>query len=93
VSAPVLLVYGDLDERVRARASAARIAEAYLGGKGTSLKTVFFAGADHTFRLPASRAGAFAWPKTAPGYPEVLIDWALQAVAPTVGRGEESTGR
>jgi dipeptidyl aminopeptidase/acylaminoacyl peptidase len=92
VSAPVLLVYGELDERVQARASAARIAEAYLGGKGTSFKAAFFASADHTFRLPARRAAAFAWPKTAPGYPEVLIDWALQAVAPIVGSGD-SIGR
>jgi alpha-beta hydrolase superfamily lysophospholipase len=81
VSAPTLLVFGEADERVPARTSAARIAEAYLGGKGTSMKAVFFAGADHTFRLRSAPEGAFAWPRTAPGYPDVLIEWALEAVS------------
>jgi hypothetical protein len=37
VSAPALLVYGELDERVPARASAARIAQAYLEGNPETL--------------------------------------------------------
>ena len=83
VSAPTLLVYGEVDERVPVRASAARIADAYLGGKGTSFRTVFFAGGDHTFRLAPTRPAAFSWPRTVPGYPEVLIKWALEEGGPT----------
>jgi pimeloyl-ACP methyl ester carboxylesterase len=80
VAAPTLLVYGEADERVPPRTSAARIAEAYLGGRGTAFKVLIFPGADHTFRLPAQAGHAFAWPRTAPGYPEALIHWAVATV-------------
>jgi pimeloyl-ACP methyl ester carboxylesterase len=83
VAAPTLLVYGEADERVPPRPSAARIAEAYLQGPGTSFKVMFFPGADHTFRVPANEARAFAWPRTAPGYPGALIHWAGDIVEPT----------
>jgi len=78
VSAPTLLVYGELDEREPVRESASRIAEAYLGGRGTSLEVIYFPGAGHTFRL-AAPAGAFSWPRTVPNYPDALIDWAVRA--------------
>jgi dienelactone hydrolase len=75
VSAPTLLVYGENDERVPARRSAARIAEAFLGGKGRELSVRIFEKADHTFRLAPERSDHFSWPRTAPGYPEVVVDW------------------
>jgi dipeptidyl aminopeptidase/acylaminoacyl peptidase len=75
VSAPTLLVYGENDERVPARRSASRIAEAFLGGKGRELSVRIFEKADHTFRLPPERSGRFSWPRTAPGYPEDVGDW------------------
>lgn len=75
VAVPVLLVYGEADERVPPRASAVRIAEAYLGARGTRLDTIFFAAADHAFRLRARDAGTFAWPVSAPGYPGVIVRW------------------
>jgi dipeptidyl aminopeptidase/acylaminoacyl peptidase len=89
VAAPTLLVFGEGDERVPPRASAARIAEAYLGGQGTSFQALFFPVADHTFRLHPDHGGAFAWPRTAPGYPEALIRWAAETVglAPEESRG------
>ncbi|MDR3683766.1 MAG: alpha/beta hydrolase, partial [Geothrix sp.] len=89
VAAPTLLVFGEGDERVPPRPSAARIAEAYLGGPGTSFQVRFFPGADHTFRLHPDPGGAFAWPRTAPGYPDALIRWAADTVglAPEAGRG------
>jgi pimeloyl-ACP methyl ester carboxylesterase len=80
VAAPTLLVYGEADERVPPRPSAARIAGAYLGGQGSSCKVLFFPGADHTFRMPANDGRAFSWPRTAPGYPEALIRWAAETV-------------
>jgi pimeloyl-ACP methyl ester carboxylesterase len=80
VSAPTLLVFGEADERVPPRLSAARIAEAYLNGQGSSFKAMFFLGADHTFRVPSNDGHSFSWPRTAPGYPEALIHWAEETV-------------
>ena len=82
VSAPALLVYGEGDERVPLRASAARIAEAYLGSRGLRLDVVFFPGADHTFRLPPSAPEKFQWPRTVPGHPDRVIEWILQVPHP-----------
>jgi uncharacterized protein len=82
VSAPTLLVFGELDERVPVRESAARIAQAYLSGEGTSLEVLYFRGAGHTFRLAPPADAAFSWPRTVGGYPQLLIDWALRAVGP-----------
>jgi dienelactone hydrolase len=89
VSAPTLLVFGEADERVPPRPSAAWIADAYLNGHGTSFQALLFPGADHTFRLHPDHGGAFAWPLTAPGYPEALIRWAAETVGlvPEEGRG------
>lgn len=86
VSAPILLVYGEADERIPPHASAARIADAYLSGKGTAFTAIFFPGADHTFRIHTEAGRAFSWPKTAPGYPEALINWAANAINPPSGR-------
>ena len=82
VTAPTLLVYGQADERIPPRASAERITAAYRSGKGASVTTVFFPEADHTFRIQSQSGKAFSWPRTAPGYPDSLIKWALEAVAP-----------
>src|SRR5262249_32148414 len=76
VKAPTFLVYGELDQRVPARRSAARIAETYLSGVGTQMRAEFFKGADHSFRLPPERTDRFAWPKSATGYPAAVVDWA-----------------
>lgn len=82
VTAPTLLVYGEADERVPPRASASRIAEACLDGNGKSLAIMFFPQADHSFRLSAPAVSGFSWPRTAPGYPDSLIDWTLRVVGP-----------
>lgn len=77
VSSPVLLVYGELDQRVPPRASASRIAMAILEGAGSSVSVRIFQGADHTFRLRAT-AHESVWPRTVPGYPDLLIEWVKQ---------------
>jgi dipeptidyl aminopeptidase/acylaminoacyl peptidase len=82
VSCPVLLVYGEEDQRVPPRASAAKIADAYLGSHGSRLDVVIFPGADHTFRLPPDSPKTFQWPRTVPGYPDRVIEWALQVLKP-----------
>src|SRR5262249_37696061 len=78
VSVPTLLVYGEEDERVPPRASAMQISRAYLNCKGCSIEVVVFPNADHTFRLRSNNTDAFTWPRTVPGYPETLINWATQ---------------
>lgn len=80
VRAPVLLVFGELDERVPGRKSAAAITAALLGGEGSDVAVRFFSGADHTFRLASGAGGGFAWPRSAPGYPQAVIDWVLAHV-------------
>ncbi|MBI3408686.1 MAG: alpha/beta fold hydrolase [Planctomycetes bacterium] len=75
VAAPTLLVYGESDERVPVRRSAARIAGAYLTSTGAQLDVKFFEGADHTFRLSSKKDGSFDWPKSVPGYPDAMLDW------------------
>ena len=82
VGAPALLVYGEADERVPPRASAARIAEAYLGSRGPRLQVIFFPGGDHTFRVPPSAAGTFEWPRSVPGYPDRVIEWVVRVARP-----------
>lgn len=78
VHIPALLVYGESDERVPPRPSAARISEAYLGSRGSRLDVGFFPGADHAFRLSRNASPKFEWPQTVPGYPDRVIDWILQ---------------
>ena len=82
VSAPALLVYGENDQRVPPRESAAKIAEAYLHAKGTRLDVEIFPGADHTLRLRPSATQKFEWPKSAPGYPDHMIEWVMQVTNP-----------
>ena len=82
VTVPALLLYGEEDEREPPRRSAVRIAEAYLGAHGPRLDVIFFPLADHNYRLRQNATGTFAWPKTAPGYPESMIEWVLQAAKP-----------
>jgi pimeloyl-ACP methyl ester carboxylesterase len=79
VTAPTLLLYGDLDERVPPRSSAQAITAAYKQGPGTKIEVVNFPGADHTFRVPPT-SSAFAWPKTVAGYPDALFTWAAKTV-------------
>lgn len=72
VRVPVLLVYGEADARVPARGSATRIEETLAAAGNTDITVRIFPGADHTFRLPRGPGG---WPRTAPGYPDVVVEW------------------
>jgi pimeloyl-ACP methyl ester carboxylesterase len=78
VTVPALLLYGDHDERVPPRRSAARIAQTYLEANGRSLEVIVFANADHSYRLLQDTKGTFVWPRSAAGYPERAIDWVLE---------------
>jgi len=82
VTVPALLLYGEEDERVPARLSAQRIADAYIGAKGPRLDVMFFPLADHNYRWRPETGGKFAWPRTVPDYPARLIDWVVAASKP-----------
>ena len=71
VDVPVLLVYGSDDGRVPVEPSVKAITTA-LESAGHSATVRIFEGADHTFRV---RRPGDEWPRTAPGYPEAVIDW------------------
>lgn len=71
VRVPVLLVYGGADERVPAESSRAAI-EAVVREAGGEIGTRMFEGADHTFRI---RRPDDVWPRTAPGYPDAIVEW------------------
>lgn len=73
IQVPVLLVYGEDDERIPAEPSRQVIAAALKASGNEKLTTKVFAHADHNFRV----VGSTAWPKRAPGYVEALTNWAL----------------
>ena len=76
VKSPVLLVYGERDERVPVAPSLARILPALRGAGNADVTARVFPGADHTFRIVEEADGKFHWPHTAAGYPAILVDWA-----------------
>jgi hypothetical protein len=75
VRVPVLLLYGEADQRVPARESAARIAAVLLRSGNDDVTTRLFPGADHTLRLPPGPSG---WPRSAPGYLTAITDWVTR---------------
>jgi len=75
VKAPVLLIYGEKDERVPVEESLRNIRVALSEFGNADVTYRIFAGADHTFRLSAEPDGKFHWPRTADGYLETLIGW------------------
>ncbi|HVT39777.1 MAG TPA: prolyl oligopeptidase family serine peptidase [Gemmatimonadaceae bacterium] len=80
VDVPVLLIYGQRDERVPVEPSIAGIRNALrLAGKRACRLRVF-SSADHSMRI-ASRAGeSFRWPQNADGYLDTIVNW-IAAVA------------
>lgn len=72
VRVPVLLVYGEADQRVPAAESARRIGAALAAGGNRDVTVAIHPGADHTFRLAPGPSG---WPLTAPRYVPGLLAW------------------
>ena len=73
VRVPVLLIYGENDQRVPTRESVARIAATLArSAPNVDLTVRILPGADHTFRLAPGPGG---WPVTAPDYVPSLLRW------------------
>ena len=77
--APVLLVYGEADELVPARASAERLERALHEGKNPDAKVRIYPGANHVVRLVSSplapRDARWDWPRPARGYLADVSAW------------------
>lgn len=74
VRAPVLLLYGENDERVPVEPSIAAIRAALPAE--TRVEVVVFEDADHPYNLPTEGP----WPRLAPQYPGALVDFVRGAV-------------
>ena len=70
VHVPVLLLFGERDQRVPPVPSVQRIVPALLEGGGGQVSVRIFPGADHSFRVQGS-----VWPRTAAGYPDAILAW------------------
>ncbi len=79
LSAPVLLVYGEADELVPARASAERLRHILREGGNRDVTVRFYPGANHVLKLvrsPLAPAGAqWAWPVLATGALAETLAW------------------
>lgn len=74
VRVPVLLLFGERDER-GPTAESRRNIEAALGrAHNDRFTTIEFRNADHSLRMASTDPGS-PWPHAAPGYPEAMIDW------------------
>lgn len=73
VHAPVLLLYGERDERSPVEPSIAAIRVALPAE--TRIEVVVLEGADHIYKM-----GDGPWPQLAPQYPGVLVDFVRRAV-------------
>ena len=94
VTAPVLAIYGDLDDRTPVKTSVARLEHALKQAGNKDVKIAVFPGAGHEITLPAGQRpdtkGKWDWPRLAPGYLQTLMDWTLKrAVVPPVSRDKK----
>ena len=84
--APTLLVFGEADELVPARASMQRLAAALRDAGRDPADLRVFPRANHVLRTVASPLvpppAAWDWPRVAPGYLDTLVQWTLAHARP-----------
>ena len=73
VKAPVLLLFGEKDERVPPVQSSRAIEAALRLGNNHDVTLKMYPEADHTFSLRVTNGG---WPRHVPGYATDMIEWA-----------------
>ena len=78
VQVPVLLLYGELDQRVSVTESMTHIKAALREANNDRYTIKVFPEADHTLRIQAAPTGTFQWPRNPPGYLETLVDWVVR---------------
>jgi len=77
VHAPVLLVYGELDQLVPVDDSLAKI-EASLDAAKTPYTAIIVPAAQHNLTVRPEEGGPFFWWKSAPGLIDLVVAWAQQ---------------
>jgi pimeloyl-ACP methyl ester carboxylesterase len=77
VHVPVLLLYGENDQRVPVKESITNIEASLRAAKNRRYTIRVFPGANHTLRLTPASGGGFAWPRNPPGYLETLTQWTV----------------
>jgi pimeloyl-ACP methyl ester carboxylesterase len=84
VRVPVLVIFGELDNRIPPQKSVAQIEQALKSGGNNDFDIKIFPGADHSIRLPngkrADTGGKWDWARVAPGYMETVLDWSQKRV-------------
>jgi dipeptidyl aminopeptidase/acylaminoacyl peptidase len=87
VHVPVLLLYGERDQRVPVNESLRRIKTALQAAHNRHYTVRIFPNANHTLRVIPASSGGFAWPRNPPGYLETLARWTLDVTdLRTMGR-------
>ncbi|HEY2345623.1 MAG TPA: alpha/beta fold hydrolase [Xanthomonadaceae bacterium] len=74
VHVPVLLLFGGDDALVPARESIAQTTALLAAHGNTRVLARVYRGADHTLRIPPSTPDG--WPRLAPGFPNVIVEFA-----------------
>jgi uncharacterized protein len=89
VKVPVLLIYGEREDKVPVDRSIKRIREAFRRAGNTKYATKIFPGADHSLNLtPDAGAGeqrsveANEGPRFAPGYLDTMTGWLRKQLGP-----------
>ena len=77
VRVPVLLLYGEKDQRVPVNESVRSIKAALQAAHNRRYAVRIFPNANHTLRLTSASGSGFAWPRNPPGYLEILTQWTL----------------
>ena len=79
LTVPVLAIWGEKDLSVPVNTSVARITAALARAQNRDATIKIFPGADHGLTLPmgirSDTEGAWDWPRIAPGYLELTMDW------------------
>jgi dienelactone hydrolase len=78
VRVPVLLLFGEKDERVPARRSAASLTAVLSTHQANDVTVRIFPDADHNLRTPSGPEDP--WPGSAAGFPGALLDWVERVV-------------
>lgn len=77
VDAPVLWILGELDPETPLRETVDALERLERNGRPITVRV--HPGADHQIELPRTRRGR---PNFAPGYPDEMIDWAVERLKP-----------
>lgn len=81
IRVPVLALFGGRDNVVPVQQSVERIDRALKQARNTDMTIKVYPDADHIIKLrPDTIGGKWDWPRPAPGYIDMMVDWTLRRV-------------